>query len=118
MKPYCTLSCQVMSDAFVTPWTVAHQAPQSKEFPRHEHWSGLLFPPPGALPDPGMEPLSPASAAGFFTSEPPGKSSALRLSFSLSSASRVSPGSVGLGHEDNAGGPHYVVGMSSGWLVQ
>ena len=61
-----------------------------------------------------MEPASPASAAGFFTSEPPGKSSALPFSFSLSSASCVSPGSVGLGHEDDAGGPHYVVWMSSG----
>ena len=108
------LSCWVTSYSFATPWTVAHQAPRSKGFPRHEYWSGLLFPPPGAFPDPGMEPASPASAAGFFTSEPPGKSSALPFSFSLSSASCVSPGSVGLGHEDDAGGPHYVVWMSSG----
>ena len=37
---------------FVTPWTIARQAPLSKEFPRKEYWSGLSFPPPGDLPDP------------------------------------------------------------------
>ena len=37
------------------PWTVAHQAPQSVGFPRQEYWSGLPFPPPGALPDPGIQ---------------------------------------------------------------
>ena len=40
---------------------------------RHEHWSGLPFPSPGTLPDPGTEPMSPALAGGFFTTEPPGK---------------------------------------------
>ena len=43
---------------FVTPWTVAHQAPQSREFSRQEYWSGLTFPSPGDLPDPGIEPGS------------------------------------------------------------
>ena len=43
---------------FVTPWTVAHQAPPSIEFPRQEYWSGLPFPSPGQLPDPGIEPMS------------------------------------------------------------
>ena len=38
---------------FVTPWTVAHQAPPSMGFPRQEYWSGLPFPSPGDLPDPG-----------------------------------------------------------------
>ena len=60
---------------FVTPWTVAHQAPLSKGFSRQEHWSGLPFPPPGDLPDPGAEPASltsPALAGGFFSTEPPG----------------------------------------------
>ena len=61
-----------MSD-FVTPWTVAHQAPPSIGFPRQESWSGLPFPSPGDLPDPGIEPASPALAGGFFTTEPPGK---------------------------------------------
>ena len=40
-----------MSDSFVTPWTVAHQAPLSMGFPRQEYWSGLPFPSPGDLPD-------------------------------------------------------------------
>ena len=46
------------------------------EFSRQEYWSGLPFPPPGNLPNPGMEPVSPASpalAGGFFITEPPGK---------------------------------------------
>ena len=43
----------------VTPWTAAHQAPQSMEFPRQEYWRGLPFPSPGDLPDPGIEPWSP-----------------------------------------------------------
>ena len=44
----------------VTPWTVACQAPLSIGFPREEYWSGLPFPSPGDLPDPGIEPRSPA----------------------------------------------------------
>ena len=40
----------------VTPWTVAHQAPLSLEFPRQEYWSGLPFPPSGDLPNPGSNP--------------------------------------------------------------
>ena len=48
---------------FVTPWTVAHQAPPSMGFSRQEYWSGLPGPPPGGLPDPGIEPLSPVSPA-------------------------------------------------------
>ena len=63
---------------FATPWTVAHQAPLSMEFSRQEHWSGLPFPPPGDLPDPGIEPtslLSPALAGRFITTGPPGKPS-------------------------------------------
>ena len=57
----------------VTPWTVARQAPLSMGFPRQGYWSGLPFPAPGALPDPGIEALSPALAGGFFTAESPGK---------------------------------------------
>ena len=45
---------------FATPWTVAYQAPPSMGFSRQEHWSGLPFPYPGDLPDPGIEPGSPA----------------------------------------------------------
>ena len=48
---------------FGTPWTLAHQAPLSMGFTRQEYWSGLPFPSPGDLPDPGMEPGSPALQA-------------------------------------------------------
>ena len=58
---------------FVTPWTVAHQAPLSMGFSRQEYWSGLPFPSPGDLPDPGIEPRSPALQVVALTSEPPGK---------------------------------------------
>ena len=60
---------------FAAPWTVAHQAPLSMGFLRQENWSGLPFPFPGYLPDPGIKPSSPALAGGFFTAEPLGKSS-------------------------------------------
>ena len=52
-----------MSNSLVTPQTVAHQGPLSVGFPRQEYWSGLPFPPPGDLPNPGVEPKSPASQA-------------------------------------------------------
>ena len=66
-------SCLIMSDPFAPAWTVDHQAPLSMGFPRQEHWSRLLFPSPGDLPNSGIEPTSPALAGGFFTTEPPGK---------------------------------------------
>ena len=50
------LSCLAVFDPFVTPQTVARQAPLSKGFSRQEYWSGLTFPPPGDLPDPGIGP--------------------------------------------------------------
>ena len=65
-----SLSCVRL---FATPWTVAHQAPPSMGFSRQEHWSGLPFPSPGDLPDPGIEPRSPALQADTLSSEPPGK---------------------------------------------
>ena len=58
---------------FATPWTVAYQAPLSMGFSRQEYWSGLPLPSAGDLPDPGMEPGSPAFQADALTSEPPGK---------------------------------------------
>ena len=62
---------------FEAPWTVAHQAPLSMGFSRQEYWSGLPFLPPEALPDPGMESMSPESPAfqgdAFFSAEPSGK---------------------------------------------
>ena len=54
------LSCFSCVQLFEIPWTVAHQAPLSMGFSRQEYWSGLLWPPPGYLPDPGIEPESPA----------------------------------------------------------
>ena len=57
---------------FAIPWTVAHQAPLSMGFSRQEYWSGLSFPSPGGLPNPGMEPRSPALQADALTSESPG----------------------------------------------
>ena len=58
---------------FVTLWTVADQAPLSMGFSKQEYWSGLPFPSPGDLPNPGIEPGSPALQADALSSEPPGK---------------------------------------------
>ena len=61
-----------MKSLFAAPWTIAHQAPPPIEFSRQEYWSGLLFPPPGELPDPEIEPRSPAWQADALPSETPG----------------------------------------------
>ena len=58
---------------FATLWTVALQAPLFMGFSRQEYWSGLSFPSPGDLPNPGIEPGSPALQADALSSEPPGK---------------------------------------------
>ena len=57
----------------MTPWTVARQAPPSMEFSRQVYWSGLPCPSPWDLPDPGIEPRSPAVQVDALLSEPPGK---------------------------------------------
>ena len=57
----------------MTPWTVAHQAPLSVEFPRQEYWSGLPFPSPQDRPNPGIVPASPELAGRFFITAPSGK---------------------------------------------
>ena len=62
-------SCPTLCDR----WTVAHQAPPSMGFSRQEYWSGLPFPSPGDLPDPGIEPRSPTLQADALTSAPPGE---------------------------------------------
>ena len=70
-----------MSDS-LTPWTVAYQASLSMELFRQESWSGLSFPSPGDLPNPGIKPpflVSPALAGGFFTTVPPGKALAAQM---------------------------------------
>ena len=66
----CVLSCFSRVRLFTTLWTIAHQAPLSMGFSRQEYWSELPFPPPGDLPDPGIEAgsfMSPSLAGGFFT---------------------------------------------------
>ena len=68
-----SLSCVQL---FATSWIVTRQVPLSMGFSRQEYWSGLPFPPPGDLPNPGTEPMSltsPALTGRFFTTEPPGK---------------------------------------------
>ena len=76
-KKQCSNSTQSLSHVqlFVTPWTghVARQAPLSMVFPRQEYWSGLPFPPPEDVPDPGIEPMPLVLAGRFFTTAPPGK---------------------------------------------
>ena len=72
---YSFSSAQSLSrvQLFATSWSIAHQAPLSVGFSRQEYWSGLPFPSPGDLPNPGIEPRSPALQADALTSEPPGK---------------------------------------------
>ena len=76
LEVFVEVEVYVFSPVFATPWTVAHQAPLTMKFSRQEYWSGLLFPSPGHLPDPGIGPLSfasPALAGRCFTPAPPGK---------------------------------------------
>ena len=63
-----------MLNSFATPWTADHKAPLSMRFSRQEYWSGLPFPSPGDLSDPGIKPVFPALVGGFFTTDPHGKS--------------------------------------------
>ena len=65
---------------FATPWTVAYQAPPSMGFSRQEYWSGVPFPSPGDLPDPGIEPGFPAFQEDDLTSEPQGSPVAVQFS--------------------------------------
>ena len=75
LQPWQNHSCVRL---FATPWTVAHQAPPSMGFSRQEYWRGLPLPSPGDLPDPGIEPRSPALEADALTTEPPGDKSLTR----------------------------------------
>ena len=70
------LCCHVW--LIVTLWTIVHQAPLSMGFSRQEHWSGLPFPSPGDLSNPGIKHASPALAGEFFTAEPPGSPTQVR----------------------------------------
>ena len=72
--PECMLNYFSHIQLFVTPWTVAQQAPLSMKLSRQEYWSGLPCPPPGDLPDPGIKPgsfTSPVLAGGFFATSTP-----------------------------------------------
>ena len=71
--PYVKVKSLSHVRLFVTPWTVTYQATLTMGFSRQEYWSGLPFPSPGDLPDPGIEPRSPALQADTLPSEPPGK---------------------------------------------
>ena len=66
---------------FPTPWTVAHPDPMFMRFSQQEYWSGVPFPSPGDLPNPGIKLTSPALAGGFLTTEPPGKSHSVFITF-------------------------------------
>ena len=69
-------ACSVVSLTLCDPWTVARPPARLLcpwDVPRQESWSGLPFPTPGALPNPGIELVSPTLAAGFLTTEPPWK---------------------------------------------
>ena len=82
---YVSSNCLVSKsspNSFANPRTAARQAPLSMGFPRKEYWSGLPFPSPGDFPNPGIKPVSPALASGFFTTEPPGKACYSMLSTS------------------------------------
>ena len=67
----CCLVAKSCLTFFATPRTLTHQAPLSVGFSRQECWSRLLFPSPGDLPNPGIEPMSPALSGGFFTTVSP-----------------------------------------------
>ena len=80
--PFCICVCVCDCGSHITlclrptvfnPSTVALQSPLSMEFPRQDYWSGLLFPPPKDLPNPGIKPTSLPLAGGFFTTAPAGK---------------------------------------------
>ena len=74
-SPHMCMCVQSLSHVrlFATLWTVAHRAPLSMGSPRQEYWSGLPFPSPGDLPDPGIKPGSPPLQADSLPSESPGK---------------------------------------------
>ena len=68
-----------MSESFVTPWTIACQASLSMGFPRQEYWSGLPFPSPGTLPDPGIKTKSPAWQADSLPLSPHQRGNVIQL---------------------------------------
>ena len=101
-----TKSCLTL----VTPGTVACQTPLSMGFSRQECWDELPFPSPGALPDPGIEPVSPTLAGRFFTTEPVGKPNVIYHQHFLNYYTRMSSLSLFQGifptQGSNPGCPH------------
>ena len=87
-------SRQVMSNSFVTPRTVALQAPLSMGFPRQEYWSVLPFPSPGDLPNPGIDPMYPALAGRLPVSQQGSPSSACAVKSLSRVRLFVTPGTV------------------------
>ena len=79
MRAYLKI-CFSCVRVLMTLWTITHQAPLSMGFSRQEYWSGLPCPPPGDLPDPGIESRSPALQVDSLLSEPPGKPLTLQVS--------------------------------------
>ena len=73
MIPFKSMKSLSCVRPFATPWTVVHQVPPSMGFSSQEYWSRLPFPSPRDLPDPGIEPRSPALRVDTSPSEPPGK---------------------------------------------
>ena len=88
IKYMCVKSLFVSISLWHYIWTVAHQAPLSMGFSRQEYWSGLPRPPPGDLPNPGIEPISLASPASLPLA-PPGKSRTHYLPFSFEIMSHI-----------------------------
>ena len=76
-------SHSVGSNSLQPHWIVAHQAPLSMGFSRQEYWSGLPFLSPGDLPDPRIEPESPALQVDYLSTEPPGKTLMSRICFNI-----------------------------------
>ena len=88
-----SVRCSVMSNSLGPPWTIVFQASLSIGFSRQEYRSGLPFPSPGDLPNPGIKPRSPALQAYSLLSEPPGKPKNTRVgSLSLSPGDLPYPG--------------------------
>ena len=73
LRMRCSSRVQQQCPTLCNSMDYSPRAPLSMGFPRQEYWSGLPFPSPGNLPNSGIEPLSPALAGRFFTTEPPGK---------------------------------------------
>ena len=77
LTPLCW--CYSVGSHFAAPWTVACQAPPAMRFPRQEYWSGLPFPSPEDLPNPGIKSGSPALQTDYLPSEPPRESQGTKI---------------------------------------